>query len=136
MVDKPKLLVLSSLIFITNALVAFFKKYYLYAVFFLILTITSVIVHNNNNMYTNLIDKLAILLVVIYGGYLLFQKMCMKHATTCFLIILSFLLVIYLYAYGYMHRVYCFSEDKSVGDAYHYILHLISSFGHHLIIIL
>lgn len=87
-------------------------------------------------MYTNLIDKLAILPVVIYGGYLLFQKMCMKHATICFLIILTFLLVIYLYIYGYMHRLYCFSEDKSVGDAYHSILHLLSSVGHHLIIIL
>lgn len=136
MVDKPKLLILSFLIFITNALVAFFKKYYLYAVFFLILAITSVIVHNNNNMYTNLIDKLAILPVVIYGGYLLFQKMCAKHAFTCFMIILTFFLVAYLYIYGYMNKTCCFSEDNGIAQTYHFILHLLSSVGHHLIIIL
>jgi hypothetical protein len=129
-------LIFSSLFFLTNALVAFLKKYYLYALFFLILTITSLIFHSNNNVYTNLIDKIAILLVVIYGGYLLFQKMCAKYATTCFLIILTFLLVVYLYIYGYMNKMYCFSEDSSVSNAYHSILHLLSSLGHHLIIIL
>jgi len=129
-------LILSSLFFLTNALVAFLKEYYLYALFFLVLTITSLIFHSNNNIYTNLIDKIAILLVIIYGGYLLFQKMCAKHAFTCFLIILTFFLVAYLYIYGYTNKMYCFSEDKSVGDAYHSILHLISSVGHHLIIIL
>jgi hypothetical protein len=129
-------LILSSLFFLTNALVAFLKEYYLYALFFLVLTITSLVVHNNDNMYTNLVDKIAILPVVIYGGYLLFQKMCAKHAVTCFLIILTFLLAVYLYIYGYMNKMYCFSEDKAIAYTYHYILHLISSVGHHLIIIL
>ena len=129
-------LIFSSLFFLTNALVAFLKEYYLYALFFLVLTITSLIFHTNNNIYTNLIDKIAILLVVIYGAYLLFQKMCAKHALTCFIIILTFLLAVYLYIYGYTNKTYCFSEDSYVSSAYHSILHLISSLGHHLIIIL
>lgn len=129
-------LILSSLFFLTNALVAFLKKYYLYALFFLVLTMTSLIFHNYDTVYTNFVDKIAILSVVIYGGYLLFQKMCAKHAFTCFLIILTFLLAIYLYIYGYMNKMYCFSEDSCEGSAYHSILHLISSLGHHLIIIL
>jgi len=97
---------------------------------------TSLIFHNYDTVYTNFVDKIAILSVVIYGGYLLFQKMCAKHAFTCFLIILTFLLAIYLYIYGYMNKMYCFSEDSCEGSAYHSILHLISSLGHHLIIIL
>ena len=129
-------LIFSSLFFLTNALVAFLKKYYLYALLFLVLTITSLIFHTNNNIYTNLIDKIAILPVVIYGAYLLFQKMCAENAFTCFMIILTFLLAVYLYIYGYTNKTYCFSEDNGIGNAYHSILHLISSLGHHLIIIL
>ena len=140
MVDKHIIqsnpLVISSLFFLTNALVAFLNKYYLYALFFLVLTITSLIVHNNDTIHTNLIDKIAILLVVIYGAYLLFQKMSVKYAFTCFLIILTFLLTIYLYIYGFMNKTYCFSEDNGIAQTYHFILHLISSLGHHLIIIL
>lgn len=129
-------LIFSSLFFMTNALVAFLNKYYLYAFFFLLITITSLIVHNNDTIHTNLIDKIAILLVVIYGAYLLFQKMCAKHAFTCFMIILTFILTVYLYIYGFMNKTYCFSEDNGIAQTYHSILHLISSLGHHLIIIL
>lgn len=108
----------------------------MYALFFLVLTITSLIVHNNDTIYTNLIDKIAILPVVIYGVYLLFQKMCAENAFTCFMIILTFLLAVYLYIYGYTNKTYCFSEDNGIAQTYHFILHLISSLGHHLIIIL
>jgi hypothetical protein len=134
--SRTNVLVLSSLMFLTNAMVAFLNKYYLYAHLFLFLTITSLIVHTFNNIYTNIIDKIAISFVIIYGGFVLFQKMSVKHAFTCFLIILTFLLTIYLYIYGYMNKVYCFSEDSRIANAYHSILHMLSSLGHNLIIIL
>jgi hypothetical protein len=54
----------------------------------------------------------------------------------CFMIIITFLLCIYLYIYGFIVKKYCFYHDKCIAEKYHFIMHLISSIGHHLIIFL
>jgi len=132
------LLTYSSLLFSTNIATALYKQYYLYALFFLGLTITSVIVHNYKTGLNLLLDKIFILAIVLYGAYLLIQKWRQdptKYTEFAF-IVSTFILTIYLYIFGYFTNTYCYHPDKAIGTAYHSILHLISSIGHHSIIFL
>ena len=126
------MLCLTSLIFITNSITAFCNKYYTYSFLFGNLTITSIIHHKNPTIYTNIIDKCAISFVVFYGAYKVYQKRTLYKKVS--IIILSYLLVLYLFCYGYFTNKYCFHPEK--GNLYHSLLHVISSLGHHCIIFL
>ena len=132
---EPNLLFLSSFIFITNVFSALFNELYLYSFLFLLLAITSLNYHSNNTIFANIIDKIAITMIVIYGAYTLYNKRDENKIIIC-LIVLTFLLCIYMYIYGYFTETYCFYPDKCLGNYYHVLLHLIGSFGHHLIIFL
>ena len=133
----------SSFIFLINSSIAFLYEYYTYSILFLLLFTTSVIYHSNNNIYTNVIDKIGICSVVIYGGYLLYYKLFERdveitktqYIFTVF-IIASFLTTIYLFFYGYICTTFCFSTDITLSYIYHSLLHFIASFGHLLIILL
>ena len=129
------LLLFSSFIFITNVLTTFHQKYYIYCFLFFGLTITSVLFHYHTNIYTNLVDRLFILSIVLYGGYLLYNKSRIDNQNQfkILFIIITFLLCIFLFFYGYYSNNYCYHPDKCIGNIYHCILHMISSFGHHLI---
>uniref|UniRef100_A0A6C0BA44 Uncharacterized protein n=1 Tax=viral metagenome TaxID=1070528 RepID=A0A6C0BA44_9ZZZZ len=129
------LLLFSSFIFLTNVLTTFYKKYYIYCFLFFGLTITSIIFHYHTNIYTNLLDKLFILSVVFYGGYLLYNKSKTDNQNQIYisLIVITFLLCIFLFFYGYYSNTYCYHPDKYIGNKYHCMLHLISSIGHHFI---
>jgi hypothetical protein len=135
---KPKtsILLLSSLFFITNMITAFFNQYYLYSFLFFILTITSFLVHYNNNIYTNIIDKIAILSIILYGSYVLYNKININKWINYSIIIITFMVCIYLYIYGFIVNDYCFNNEKNIAENYHFIMHIISSIGHHLIIFL
>ena len=110
----------------------------MYSLLFFILTTTSLIVHYNDNVYTNSIDKIAVLSIILYGGYVLYNKI--RVGTNKWLlylmIIITFLLCIYLYIYGFIIKKYCFYDEKSISQTYHFIMHCISSIGHHFIIFL
>jgi hypothetical protein len=126
----------SSLFFITNIFTAFYKGYILYSSFFVFLTITSLIVHTNDNIYTNTIDKLGIVFIVIYGSYIVYNKTERNNIIQVFVVVLCLLFCIWVYIYGYIRKDYCFSTDKYIADRSHCLMHLLSSFGHHLIIFL
>jgi hypothetical protein len=138
---QPNCCFYSSFIFIANSAIAHYYEYYIYSIIFAILYITSVIYHSTYNIYTNLLDKISIILVVSYGGWLFYDKLlrkdlsCMSY-TLSMAIITTFLATIYLFYYGYCSSKYCFCEDVTVANYYHSFLHVISSFGHLLIIIL
>ena len=132
---EPNILIVSSLLFITNAVSALYKKYYVYSFLFGYLTLSSLLFHTSNTIYTNIIDKCCITAIVVYGGYMLYNKTT-KNQINLFLIVLSFLGCIFFFFYGYYVNEYCYHPDKYVGDTFHCMLHLISSFGHHLIIFL
>ena len=100
---------------------------------FFCLTITSLIFHYNTNIYTNILDKIFVLAIVFYGGYLLYNKITIYNQIHVLLILITFMCCIYLFIYGYWVNDYCYHPDKCVGDNYHCLLHIISSFGHHLI---
>uniref|UniRef100_A0A6C0DAT2 Uncharacterized protein n=1 Tax=viral metagenome TaxID=1070528 RepID=A0A6C0DAT2_9ZZZZ len=130
----------SSTIFLVNSIVAFWFDYYLYSFFFFLLVITSLVVHSNNNIYTNIMDKISILFIVFYGGWLFYKKCLLpidiKRIGLMITIVSTFLITIYLYYFGYINRQYCFCEDNEIANQYHSFLHLVSSFGHILIILL
>lgn len=132
----------SSFVFFNNVVVAFMLENDVYAFLFGCLFLTSIIVHTNYNIYTNILDKFSIMAVVIYGGYVFLQKCLLNEFTNlhqyilAILIVMSFLATVYLYVYGFYYNKYCFTENKDVANAYHSLLHIISSFGHHMIVIL
>jgi hypothetical protein len=133
---KHYILIYSSLIFITNLVAALIKKYFTYSLLFFFLIITSVIFHSNNNIYTNVLDKIAVISIVLYGSYMLYNKMSKDKCLKITLIITSFLSVIFLFVYGYFTKKYCYNPDRCVGNQFHCLLHIISSIGHHFIIFL
>jgi NhaP-type Na+/H+ or K+/H+ antiporter len=139
MVNEHNLCAFTSIIFLTNAILALLYEYYLYSLAFLILTITSIIVHLHNNIYTLLIDKIPICFIIFYGGYLLYKKWditSIRNLLFIGVIVSTFLLTVYLYVYGYCTNQYCYNLDNTIGVLYHSILHLICCLGHNLIILL
>lgn len=153
--SECSLCVYSSLLFLSNVFIALYYDHYLYAFLFLLLTITSVIHHKQSTEFEkykkciNIIDKIAVYCVIFYGGYIFYNKQ--KNTYTDYdynynynysiniksiIIIITFLAVVFLYGYGYLKNDYSFHPSTDVSQMYHSLLHLISSLGHHLIIIL
>lgn len=130
----------SSFVFLVNSIVAFYFEYMFYSFIFFVLVITSLIVHSTHYIYAIIIDKMAILLIVFYGGYLFYTK-CLrpidiKQIIYIISIVSTFLITIYLYYFGYSKNQYCFCEDKRIANLYHSFLHFVSSLGHILIVLM
>lgn len=127
----------SSFIFLVNVILCALYDYDLYALLFFMLWVTSIIVHLYTNLITILIDKISIILVVLYGGGIFFEK-CKPDIDIFYIlsIIATFLITIYLYYFGYLCKKYCFCENKEIANIWHSILHIISSIGHGLIVFL
>ena len=83
-----------------------------------------------------IIDKVAVMAIVLYGGYMLYNKIEINKQIQVCIIVSTFVSVIFLYFYGYCTNSYCYYPDKCMGDKYHSLLHIISSIGHHLVIFL
>lgn len=134
---KCSLCVYSSFIFLTNVILALYYNHYFYAFLFLCLTITSVIHHTYNTFYTSIIDKIFVYSIIFYGGYIFYNKYKDNNdIKSGLIIIITFLLVVFLYAYGYLTDDYSFHPNPDVCQIYHSWLHFISSIGHHFIILL
>jgi hypothetical protein len=120
----------SSLIYTTNMTHAFAVGLYLYSFCFACLTITSLVVHTEYNILTNVIDKFAIASIVIYGGYRVWSKInhSLRTALLLPICVVTFIATICIYAYN--------SNISKPIPLYHSIMHYISSFGHHAIILL
>ena len=132
--EEPNPMFFSSFLFLTNVLIAYNYNYFLYSILFFGLFISSIIVHSNDTPLTNLIDKISIVTVVSYGGYMFISKRPSLIKTIP--IVLMFLGVIYIYMYGYYTNSFCFHEDKLTSRTYHLLMHLISSVGHHIIMLI
>ena len=126
---------ISSFVFLTNVVHFLTAGYFVYAFLFLVLFITSVIVRlKKDNIWTLAADKIAILCVVLYGLMIFYNKsLVSENYILISLIFFTFLVVGYLYIYGWITNSYCFSEE---GEMYHAGLHCISSLGHHLIVLI
>ena len=126
--NKNKILITfySAFFFLTNVLSCIYFREYVYALLFCMLFGTSILVHGYlNNQYMNIIDKLAILLVVFYGGYKMYTN-C--DPTTISLLTLFINICFIATIYIFLSKHYTINL--------HILLHLFSSIGHHLILFL
>ena len=125
----------SSLLFITNSLAALYMGYYTYSLVFFILFTTSIVYRLSYSYTTKMVDILCVYPVVLYGGYMLYNKYKKFNTLFTAIIVLTFLTTIYLYQYGYMTESFSFDKDYDVSNRYHALLHFIGSVGHHMIIL-
>jgi len=126
--NKNKILITfySAFLFLTNVLTCIYFQEYVYALLFCILFGTTISVHSYlDNWYMNIIDKLAILMVVSYGGYKIYKK-C--DPTTISLLTLFINICFIATIYIFLSKHYTINL--------HVLLHLFSSIGHHLILFL
>ena len=124
----------SSFLFLTNVIHFLITGYYEYAELFMALFVTSIIYRLYNNIYTMLLDKVVIFSIVLYGGFLFWNKALSSEKLYALpFIVATFVGTIYLYYYGYCHNAFCFDKDPDVNETTHAFLHFISSMGHHLI---
>ena len=84
-----------------------------------------------------ILDKLSIVNIVILGGYYVFSNMQLFSELHICSITLTFVIVTWIYYYGYMTNQYCYHSDKAVADIFHWAsldhcLHLVArSFSMH-----
>jgi len=123
----------SSYLFLTNAFLTYYYKYFTYCLLFTSLFITSILYRKYYSDISFYIDKLAIILVILYGAHILFIKYKQMSIIRISCIITTFLSVGFLFYYGYLTKQFCYDPLPITGLYYHSILHAISSIGHHLI---
>jgi hypothetical protein len=115
---------------------------YTYAKWFAALVATSIMIHSNTNIYTILIDKIPITGVVLYGGKTWFEQVSSKTNTEELSVIgfhvplMTFAAVCVFYLGGYCITQFCYHPEHKIATRYHAVLHIISSIGHHAILLL
>ena len=124
------LLFYSSFMFLGNAATTFFKNHYLYSFLFLSLTVTSLVFHWEPTPAKMFVDQCFVAAVVLCGGWVFYNKLP-GNIYAAAAVVAAFLLTGFLYTYGLYAQDYCFHPKH--GDLFHCLLHLIASFGHHLI---
>ena len=122
--------VYSSYIFLTNTITAFLFDYNVYATIFFLLFVTSFTYHSHKNIYTNVLDKMAILAVVLYGGHMFFQKCYLSNIESIMKAIVVVAAFIFIIIIHYHNR----TSNDDTSQFLHCIIHTISSIGHHIII--
>jgi hypothetical protein len=111
--------------------------------------------YNNTNIthrllyWVYLLDKLFVYFVVFSGGCLAYKRInnlqwgsisgnsANSYSIICIACIAStFLLTLLLYYYGDACKIFVFDPQPDVADKWHCLIHWISSFGHHCILLL
>jgi hypothetical protein len=123
--DRTHMLVLSSLVFLTNIVSTWYTGHPIYCILFCCLTLTSIFFHSYGCL--GYLDKMMILGIVVHALYL------MENNAELPMILGSCLVVMILYFYGWYAGEFCFHPND--GDTWHMMLHLMSSFGHHLVVL-
>jgi hypothetical protein len=129
----------SSFVFITNIINNYLHNDYFYSGLFAILFFTSLLHHYYCVFETNIIDKISILGIILYGGNLYYKKILSDTNNSNVLWhvpLLCFWATIILYLYGDMTDQYCFDKTSETANKYHALLHCISSIGHNVIIMI
>jgi hypothetical protein len=137
--------VYSSVLLLISATLALYKKYHIYACLLFVLLITSFSFHYYKTKHTFIMDRIVIIIVIMYTFYLFCKKnynyyklkiFNSKKAILTSLIFIIVLLDIHLFIYGYYTNEYCYNKDKNIGELYHSLLHFITAYGFNTIIIL
>ena len=73
--------------------------------------------------------------VIGYGGCVFFKKLETIRLHVFLFIVSTFISSGYLYNYGYKIDSFCFDKDIQITNLWHSLLHIISSIGHHCIVL-
>lgn len=127
----------SSFVLLTNVFVGLLTANYIYSGLFATLFLTSIQVHSNENIAINLLDKLVIFMVFLYGGHRLLMKRYMTTwgITKAIIIAMTCLFVIWIYCYGYLTTDLCFHPVPEFAAVYHVFMHVVGSLGHNMIML-
>ncbi len=138
-VTKLNPCVYSSALFLLNSWLCAYYGFNVYAALFGILTITSLLFHTTprnhpHKIFFNVMDKIAVFSVVVYGAWTLWNNWNKYSVKARFLVIATFLSTIILFSVGYMFAIFCY--DPVWGDVWHALLHIISVVGHAFLLLL
>ena len=134
----------TSFLFFINSIVAFYYHYLLYSFLFFCLAFSSIYYHSGEPSFLNYnIDQIIILCVVLYGGYMFYNKIIHSPTELTYqqiiisaLIVFTFLTTIYLFYYGKILYSYCWHPEPYTANFWHAVVHIIGSIGHVLIMVL
>jgi|LauGreDrversion4_2_1035121.scaffolds.fasta_scaffold1268331_2 hypothetical protein len=131
------ILLCTCLVYFTNAGTCLLFKQYTYSYAFMFLVFTSLLFHSNSIIMYNAIDKLAIFTIVYLGSNkymnIINTQTIIENPAGYLLPPITFFCSFYLFGYGYITNQYCF--DSVYGNRYHAYLHLLSSIGHHCLLL-
>lgn len=129
--------VISSTVFATNALAAYWAQELRYSMVSGFLMLTSWCYHwSDCNYLLSIIDKMAVYALIAYGGFQMWKrKFWARHNLFMTLVgMISANITFMLYVYGYYTKSFCFHPE--FGYWYHALMHCFSSLGHHCILLL
>lgn len=112
---------LSSTLFLTNAIHLYSKNDNIYMWSFILLSVTSILYHQNYNKLIKIIDKIFVYNIVYQGGY----RTLLINNYNWFTNYTIFIFLIILYSYYF--------KINTIQN--HSYIHLLSSIGHHIIIL-
>lgn len=64
----------SSFIFLVNTIICYYYEYAIYAGLFFVLFCTSIVFHSKKTNVTFWIDRIAVISVILYGGYIFLEN--------------------------------------------------------------
>lgn len=131
------ILFFSSFLFMSNIILSYIFNNTIYIILFLGLFITSVIVHFTQNFFFYIFDKCFISLIIVYGFVVFIKKVNYVNTFNTFLyalfIIFCFYSCIYIYLKHSHKKINILHRD---GNYYHILVHLFTSLGHNLILLM
>lgn len=127
---------LTSLVMGTNAIHALLKQYWIYGLAFTGITLSSVLYHtsakkDSTGLSLFWFDQACIYTVFVVGFYY-FLYVSRPLQTVA---ILSIILVMFYYFYGYYTTDFCWNPNPNFGQLYHGFMHVAGSLGHHAIMV-
>ena len=126
----------SSVAFLTNSVTALYKNEFIYSLLFVLLFISSIWFRLTDSIEIYIFDQICIYSVVLYGAYVYSIKQTQLHPLLHILICSTFVATILLFHYGFYTSSFCYDLDKETSHLYHSLLHIVSSIGHHLLILI
>ena len=155
--------VVSSFIFLTNAIIAYSYSQYVISVLWVLLSITSVVYHSlrlehtSGLVYTDMrirankrnewlrraymADVLVftiLIIIVIYTHYNNMTQTKMTLNVILLNIVIFSLLgyILFIYFYGEIKSQYCFHKYSDIAEKWHSTIHLCGSLAHHLMFLM
>jgi hypothetical protein len=130
-------LLCTCLVYLTNASMCYLFEQYIYSYAFVLLVFTSLVYHSNPILVYNILDKIPIFAIIYLGGNkyinIIKTQTLLENPIGYVFPPITFFCTVYFFGYGWLTNQYCY--DEVYGNRYHGYLHLLSSIGHHSLLV-